>query len=276
MTPSPPWPRLGTQSFKDASNQWDELIVVAPLMVEIGQSRLLNYRTPGEDEALVRGFLLTEGFITSPSEVASIEIRPSEDGPEIDAAKVTLRGQPARHPPLFREIRPSCGACGDDGVTRLRPLPLPVEPRSLTKEALVKAIHGLSIHQPLFKATGACHAAALTDLQGMILVSAEDVGRHNAVDKVIGKFLSLPLLGGGQGGGLQADLSKCILALSGRAGFELIAKAIRAGIPAVVSVSATTSLSLRTAKDNALTLAGFCRGNSVRVYHDPGRIRPSG
>lgn len=230
-------------------------------MIEMGASRLLNYRTPGEDEALVRGFLLTEGLITTPSEVASIELLPSSDQPTMDTAKVTLRGQPARQPPAYREIRPSCGACGDDGVPRLRPLPLTVLKESLTEQALIRAVEGLQDGQHLFKATGACHAAALADLSGKILVSAEDVGRHNAVDKVVGLAVAQGL-----------NLTQMILSLSGRAGFELVAKAVRAGIPAVVSVSATTSLSLRTAKENALTLAGFCRDGKVRVYHDPGRI----
>ena len=243
-----------------------------PLLLEVEGERVLTMRTPGADEALALGFLLGEGIVRSRDEVVSLErIAATGDGPAaaVDVVRVAL-AEPARargaSGALTRthEIRASCGLCGRasgealaKGFAELRP-GLPRIPRA----RLAELVRGLEAEQVLFRATGGCHGAALFSAGGELWSAAEDVGRHNALDKAIG----LAALAG-------RDLREGVAVLSGRGGFELVLKALRVGVAVVVSVSAASSLAVEVADEAGATLVGFVRpGKPPRVYVDDGRL----
>jgi FdhD protein len=243
-----------------------------PLLIAVEGGNLLTLRTPGEDEALALGFLLGEGVIGSLDEVRSVEVVPAT--PERAEAAVDLVRVRLVHPERARgtqgvlarahEIRASCGLCGRtsaEGLTRgLAPL-VSGAPR-VAKSALVLMAKTLRAAQPRFEETGGCHAAGLFSPEGALLASAEDVGRHNALDKAIGLAAQRKI-----------DLRRSVLLLSGRGGFELLLKALRVGVAVTASVSAASSLACAIAEEAGATLVGFVReGKSPRVYTDDGRL----
>jgi FdhD protein len=232
----------------------------------------LTLRTPGEDEALALGFLLGEGVIGSLEDVRSLELVPAvADRPEaaVDVVRVALedperargtRGVLAR----AHEIRASCGLCGRtsaEGLTRgLAPLKAGA-PR-VARRLLPDMARALRAAQPRFALTGGCHAAGVFAPEGALLAAAEDVGRHNALDKAIG-------LAAKKG----VDLRASVVCLSGRGGFELLLKALRVGIAVTASVSAASSLAVAIAEEAGATLVGFVRDDQPsRVYTDDGRL----
>jgi FdhD protein len=244
----------------------DELIVEEPMTVQLdGIVVSTTMRTPGNDYELAAGFCLTEGLLGS---APIIGVRYCAAGPALETAfnvvTVDTGGRAPAPAPRLGTTTSSCGLCGSESIEtlcdRLAPLP-PTASIPLGVLATVPA--AVLAGQGLFEATGAVHAAAAFDPAGEVIVVREDVGRHNAVDKVIGRLLldaRLPATGLG-------------LFVSGRASFELVQKAWAAGFSTLVAVSAPTSLAVHTARRAGLVLAGFVRGTRVNIYA-PEQPRP--
>lgn len=233
-------------------------------------------RTPGEDGDLALGFLFGEGIIGAAADVGSIAHcgRPGEEGygnvlevaPGAGVALDFERLDASRRGTLTTA---ACGVCGrrtvDDLLARCAALaPGPVVPWPV----VTAAVASLREAQGTFARTGGTHAAAAHDAAGRRLLAREDVGRHNAVDKVVGALLREGRLGPG----VPEERRPALLVVSGRASFEMVQKTTRAGIPILASVSAPTSLAVDLAQAARLTLAGFVRGESLNVYAHPARI----
>ncbi len=248
----------------------DRVAVEEPLEIRIaGEPMVVTMRTPGEDRELTLGFLLAEGVIDGLGSVGSVAHcgRPTDDGfgnvidvlpaPGVTLDPDTLEG--ARRGTLTTA---SCGTCGrrsiDDLLARVRPAP---DGPPLPRELLARSTEQLRAVQPRFAQTGGVHAAAMLDAGGGILASAEDVGRHNAVDKVVGRLL------------IDGALDRsAILAVSGRVSFEIVQKAAVAGARAVTAVSAPTTLAIDLADRAAITLLGFVRGGRFNAYAGADRV----
>lgn len=251
----------------------DEVAVEEPLEIRIsGETLAITMRTPGNDRELVLGFLLAEGIITSSRDVASVVHcgRTTDEGRE-NTIDVTLA--PGVKPPIDAEtgmlarrgtlVTSACGVCGRQSIDDLlaRISPLPAGAGRVTTAVLSAAVDRLRERQPLFARTGGCHAASLVTFDGTHVATFEDVGRHNAVDKVVGSRVlagELPVLpprGHGH-----------VLVVSGRSSFEIVQKAFSAGIPVVASVSAPSSLAVDLARRANVTLLGFVRNGAMTVY----------
>ncbi|XZF14909.1 formate dehydrogenase accessory sulfurtransferase FdhD [Chitinophagaceae bacterium MMS25-I14] len=224
----------------------------------------VTMRTPGNDTELALGFLFTEGIIHHRRQVK--EIKPLVF--DTNTIMVTLY---ENEKPKLQNIErnfyttSSCGVCGKASIDAIRTT-LPVlsvpDQISIAASALYSLPDKLRIQQDVFESTGGLHAAALFDLTGNFITLREDVGRHNALDKLIGAaFLQS-----------QQDADNVILLLSGRASFELVQKAAMAGIKIIAAVGAPSSLAVELAKDCGITLAGFLRGNRFNIYSNPQRI----
>ncbi|MGK0304182.1 MAG: FdhD protein, partial [Planctomycetota bacterium] len=253
--PAPGKNFVGAASRRLANGREDFLIEEAPLLLDVSGQQLVTMRTPGRDAELALGFLLGEGIVTTPSEVLTIECTPGDNNPggsnaptpdrvRIELAKAPEGLAKAR---LARthEIRSSCGACGiTDPHALLDDAPglLPGVPRVATK-VLTKLVAELTQRQQLFSLTGGSHAALLADNQGNVLAAAEDVGRHNALDKAIGEAANKGM-----------DLTTAIAVLSGRMGFDLVVKCLRVRIPIMVSVSAPSALAFDLCQAAGATL----------------------
>jgi FdhD protein len=247
----------------------DEVAAEAPLELRIdGRPLTVVMRTPGHDEELVRGFLYSEGIISAADDLVSLE-RPSrlvgdEVGNVVDAR---LRPGSVR-PPAERLFyaSSSCGVCGKQTLSSLAvraPL-LPEGP--IVSLAVVNAVPDrLRAEQPLFDRTGGLHAAGLFDSSGNLECVREDVGRHNALDKLIGWALTTGRL----------PLSAAGLVVSGRVGYEIVQKALAAGLPLIVAVGAPSSLAVELSEQFGLTLCGFVRHGGVNVYSHPERLSDS-
>jgi FdhD protein len=229
-------------------------------------------RTPGDDIDLVHGLLYSEQIITEAAQIVLARYC-AGNGPDgvntYNVVDVTLGdGAVSPEPGLQRNVLTSsaCGVCGAasiDQVTRAARYPL--APKTVSSEVLLAAPQLIRPLQPAFAKTGGLHAAALLDPDGTVRCVREDVGRHNAVDKVVGWALRQDLL----------PLSEAILFVSSRASFELTQKAVLAGIGVLVAVSAPTSLAIDLAEQAGLTLIGFARGDSLNIYTHPERVRLS-
>ncbi|CAN5138522.1 hypothetical protein BH23VER1_BH23VER1_18830 [soil metagenome] len=240
-----------------------------PLEIRVeGQNIAISMRTPGHDEELAAGFLLTEGVIRSPDDIFEVSTCPSvqEDGGESNAVDVLLS-----HPDSFDLKRltrhvytsSSCGVCGKDSIdtafANFPPIP-PGTPGARVDPALLLTLPDkLRAAQETFRCTGGLHACALFDPAGKLLLIREDVGRHNALDKLIGHSLLRGWL----------PLDDKILFLSGRVSFEMMHKALAARIPMVAAISAPTSLAAEFARASGQGLAGFVRGHSLNLYSSP-------
>jgi FdhD protein len=233
----------------------DEVAVEEPLEIRVdGVPLAVTMRTPGHDEELAAGFLYGEGLISAPPEFRT--------DPDLAANRVGMAG-PLHSDPGPRRFytTSSCGVCGKGALEQVATLapPLPAGPR--VDRELLAALPS-RLRQPGFARTGGLHATGLFDAAGELLVVREDVGRHNAMDKVIGRALldgELPLHGR-------------LLCVSGRLSFELVQKAAMAGAPVLVGVGAPTSLAVSLAADRGLTLCGFARGDRVNVYTRDERV----
>jgi FdhD protein len=222
-------------------------------------------RTPGADLELAAGFLLSERVITGADDLAAIE----HCADNANVVNVTLQNAvAARVDRALAERRnvvanASCGLCGRVTIDSLREAAAPLD-GDLSLNAMVVAALPSSLRaaQPLFDATGGLHAAGLFRATGELLTSAEDVGRHNAVDKVIGRLLLRE----------QLPASSFALCVSGRTSFELVQKAWFAGIPALVAVSAPSSLAVSLAREAGITLVGFVRDGNFNIYAHEQRI----
>ena len=243
----------------------DELVVEEPLEIRLdGVPLVITLRTPGHDVELAAGFLVTEGVARDFDAIQSIAH--CEDNP--NALEVRCEpGAPGIVRPAPRAFAASsaCGLCGKATLAELRTRakPLHGDVTRARSEVIYALPDRLREAQPLFRATGALHAAGLFTADGELLCAREDVGRHNAVDKVVGWAAlerRLPLAG-------------TILLASGRAGFEIAQKALVAGIPILASISGSSSLAVDLARENGLALCAFLRGESFTVYAGAERIR---
>jgi FdhD protein len=279
--PSPdprPDPRVALREVvRNGAAALDAVAVEEPLEIRVdGEPVATTMRTPGADPDLALGFLFGEGILTGAADVSSVAHcgRPGDEGfgNVIDvhsAAGIRLDPERLLEGHRVAPISSACGVCGrraiDDLSARIRPL----DPgRRIARALLVAAIDAISRSQPAFARTGGLHAAVLVGDDGEILAAAEDVGRHNAVDKVVGALVRAGRVGSGapDGGG------PAVLAVSGRTGFEIVQKAAAAGVPAVASISAPTSLAVDLATAAGIALAGFVRGGSMNVYAHPERL----
>jgi FdhD protein len=249
----------------------DAIAVEEPLEIRVdGEPVATTMRTPGADADLALGLLFAEGLVSGPADVSSLSHcgRPGEEGygNVIDVHSAAgLRLDPERILEGSRFVRATsaCGVCGRVAIDGLLARVVPLARREILPVSLVTAaIEALPRVQPAFARTGGVHCAALVGRDGGVLAAAEDVGRHNAVDKVVGALLRAGRLGPGAPEG-QGPV---VLAVSGRAGFEIVQKAAAARLPLVASVSAPTSLAVDLAERAGIALAGFVRGGRMNVY----------
>jgi FdhD protein len=243
-----------------------------PLEIQLaGTSLAVVMRTPGHDLELVTGFLMTERVVESLDEVESVRHCSDAPGPEAEGnvVRVTLRA--GIRPDLERLRRnlfasSSCGVCGKATLENALACASPLDdPLRIRASVLTELPERLRATQPVFDETGGLHAAGLFDAEGQLLVAREDVGRHNAVDKVVGwaaRAGRLPLRG-------------TALLVSGRASFEIVQKALAARIPLVAAVSAPSSLAVSLAEAGGIALVGFLRGQGFNAYSHAERIRSS-
>lgn len=257
-----------------ASAADDILVTEEPLEIRLGHGPLddrkefrlsVTMRTTGNDEELTLGFLFTEGLISDPGQV--VRVVPCENVKEEERGNVvraelhpSVIVDPAKWQRNFYTTS-SCGVCGKSSIEAVhaqcsRPLG---KPPKLDHTLITSLPERMRAGQTVFKHTGGIHAAALFNDQGELLVLREDVGRHNAVDKVVGAVLMQP-------DNRRPTTDTRVLLVSGRAGFELVQKCIVAGIPAMAAVGAPSSLAVQLARESGLLLIGFLRGDRFNVY----------
>jgi FdhD protein len=265
-----------TRIGPDGATQTRDLAAAEePLDVRLhGRSFAVIMRTPGEDRALAAGFLLAERIIRSAADIGAIEhCRHPDQSRAHHVVDVFLIGDAAARVPALLEQRrqvvanSSCGICGRATVDELASDIAPLHATcTMTLEALRELPGRLRARQTRFDETGGLHGAALFSSEGALLGSAEDVGRHNAVDKVIGALLLDETHGRSPFSGAAA------LMVSGRVSFEIVQKAWLAGIEIVAAISAPTSLAIELAETAGITLLGFVRESGLNLYTHPGRI----
>ena len=233
----------------------DEVAVELPLEIRLnGAPIAVTMRTPGDDFELAAGFLYGEGIVSAAPEMTL---------PEDLAANIVEAVAPDAVAPATRRFytTSSCGICGKGALEEVEAI-APVVSGDVSMPRTLLAELPERLRQPGFERTGGLHATGLFSASGELLDVREDVGRHNAMDKVIGAALldgSLPL-------------GERVLCVSGRLAFELVQKTARAGAPILVGVGAPTSLAVELAEDRGITLAGFARGGRVNVYTHAGRV----
>lgn len=255
-----------------ATDRPETLVVEEPLEIRLNGSPLsVTMRTPGSDVELAQGFLLTEGIIAHRDDVLTVRYC---RGAESDGTNTYNVLDVALHPDVpMPEVdvtrnfytTSSCGVCGKASIdaVRLTSKHSPGDdPSTVTAAALTAMPTQLRSAQKVFASTGGLHGAALFGVDGTILAVREDVGRHNAVDKVIGWALEAN----------RVPLGGTVLLVSGRVSFELAQKAVMAGIPVLAAVSAPSSLAVDLATQSGLTLVAFLRGESMNIYSRADRI----
>jgi FdhD protein len=238
---------------------------------EAKQTVAVTMRTPGADFELAAGFLYGEGIVSSPEDILKISycIDPDIDAEQqYNIVNVELRGgRDYDLRPLERHFytTSACGVCGKASLEQLELRGCPVIPPGpeLTPQKIYALPDKLREAQGLFEATGGLHAAALFDREGELVALREDVGRHNATDKLVG----WALLEG------RLPLSDCVVMVSGRSSFEILQKCLTAGVPVVCAISAPSSLAVDVARQFGMTLIGFLRGSRFNVYSGYERIR---
>jgi len=257
MAEAPPYAATSVQILRlpEGSSEQDVVAVEEPLEIRVGGEPLaVTMRTPGNDEELALGFCLSEGIPATsaalPADLAANTVEVEASG--FDRSRVQRSFYTSS----------SCGVCGKGALEAVSVEAAKVESPLAVAASLVAELPG-RLQQPTFEATGGLHATGLFDERGELLCLREDVGRHNAMDKVIGwAFLErrLPLAG-------------AILCVSGRLSFELVQKAAVAGCPLLVAVGAPSSLAVDLARDRGITLCGFVRDGRVNVYTEPWRVQ---
>lgn len=243
----------------------DRVAVEEPLEIRVDSHPVVvTMRTPGHDEELAAGFLATERVLARPSDIAAMRPYPRNDAGNVldvflsDGVSVDLRR-------LARNVyaASSCGICGKAAIDAVRVECPAVGPGPRIGAGLLSAFPGiLRAAQPAFGVTGGLHGAALFDADGTLLFAREDVGRHNAVDKVLGRAWLDGLW----------PLDRHVLQVSGRTSFEILQKALAAGVAVVAGISAPTSLAVRFAEESGQTLVGFMDKAGFNVYGHPSRI----
>jgi FdhD protein len=245
----------------------DRVAVEAPLEIRIdSKPATVLMRTPGDDEELVRGFLFSEGIIAGAGDIAWMG-RPANhpDGQQANVMSVQLTGRrPTRGIDRNFYSSSSCGVCGKKTIASLE-VKGPISDSRLTAPAHVLAtLPGrLMAAQATFAQTGGVHASGLFTADGELVAVREDVGRHNALDKLIGWALATG----------KIPLSDHLLLVSGRVSYEIVQKAIVASLPLIAAVGAPSSLAVELAERFNLTLVGFLRRDAMNVYANPGRVR---
>ncbi len=266
----------------ESGAQRDELAVEEPLELRVRattpgaapESLAAIMRTPGQDEELAAGFLFSEGVLRARSEL--LALRPGTDADGLPSPNV-LDVEAATGVDLSRRVHEegysrafavnaSCGVCGKNSVAEVCATlpPLPPDDVVVAPRTLYALPERLRAGQRVFAHTGGLHAAGFFDTDGTLLALREDIGRHNAVDKLVGRALldgALPL-------------RRVVLLVSGRLSFEIVLKALAAGIPILAAVSAPSSMAVDLAEASGITLAAFLRGDTVNVYTHPQRVRP--
>lgn len=241
----------------------DELAIEEPLEIRAGGRAVsITMRTPGHDDELAAGFFFTEGIVTGAGDIARIE-----KADELNTVNVSLR--PDLRVDFERLTRhvfaaSSCGICGKTTIDSIHASFGPVQSDAqVSIDVFHRLPDAMRAAQPMFEQTGGLHAAAVFDVDGNLLIAREDVGRHNAVDKCIGRALL----------DRKLPLDRHILLVSGRASFEIMQKALAARIPIVAAVSAPSSLAVEFAIDSRQTLVGFLRDDRMNIYTHPDRIK---
>jgi FdhD protein len=250
------------------SERTEKLAVEEPLEIRLAGRRFtLTMRTPGHDEELAAGFLFAEGFINDATELGEIRrVRGRKGAVEPNAIDIVLNvpadGLRARLKRNF-VMSSSCGVCGKTSIDSIRRRVAPPADSARVAPAILLALpQKLREGQRVFAATGGLHGAAIFSLDGSMLAIREDVGRHNAVDKVIGYALTNAMV----------PLARYIMMVSGRLSFEIVQKAAAAGVPILAAVSAPSSLAVELAEEIGTTLVGFLRDGSFNIYTRPDRI----
>lgn len=239
----------------------DQLVVETPLSILLhGEPLTVTMHTPGNELALTRGLLYTEGIWKHADTEPVIRLIPNERSGYIESADVELSD--TDRSAINKRSLLSVSACGICGKSEFRA----IHGEALQGAVLLKApipvmFQKMREHQIIFQQTGGCHAAAAFSANGELLAVMEDIGRHNAVDKVIGQLL------------IDRTLSQArYLAVSGRVSYEIVAKAFAGGIPVIAAVSSVSSLAVDFANELGITLIGFCRDDRMTVYSHPERI----
>jgi len=247
----------------------DRVAVEEPLEIRVeGKGVAVVMRTPGHDDDLVSGFLLTEGVVRDPGDIFEItHCRSSDDrSREGNVIDVLLRKpEGVKFDALTRHVfsATSCGLCGKASIEAVHMAFKPLRSRFRVSPRLLHTLpEALAKSQAAFRETGGLHAAALFDADGNLLSAREDVGRHNAVDKLLGHAL--------RSGWLPLD--RHILFVSGRTSFEIVQKALAARVPVVAGISAPSSLAVEFARANKQALAGFVRGDRFNIYAGASRF----
>ena len=262
--------RRGDPDAGGAARPADRDLVVAEEPLEIrlgGESLIVTMRTPGDDLDLAAGLLFTEGVIASMDDVAALAHggeragRDRENVVDVTAARGRVLDATAARRVL--RATAACGLCGKESIAAVRKrIPRVDDDTRVSLSVVLGLPAAVRTAQPVFAATGGLHAVGLFTPDGALSLVREDVGRHNAVDKVIGAAL--------RGG--RRSLAGTVMLLSGRAGFELVQKAAVARVPIVCSVSAPSALAVDLAHEVGMTLVGFVRGGSANVYTHPRRV----
>lgn len=275
MKPAAPDLRVRRWESGTWSESPDAVVMEEPLQLSLDGTRLsVMMRTPGNDIELALGLLYSEGIIARATDVSEVRISAEsgerEEAVRVDASlmesneiDVRLRGEPSRRPERSMLSSSACGVCGAVMIEDLRRGLAALEPGpAIRASTLTSLVARLRASQSVFDSTGGLHAAGLFTATGELASEREDVGRHNAVDKVVGRAL------------LEGTLpaSDRVLVVSGRAGYEIVQKAIAAGIPLVAAVGAPSSLAVALAREFKQTLVGFLRGERFNVYSAPERI----
>ncbi len=260
----------------EPTSELDLLAVEEPLEIQVGLGQMdwktvsITMRTPGDDVELSTGFLFTEGIVNSSDDIVNVEHCGPPAGPAGTKNVIRVRLAAGVEPALERLDRnfytaSSCGVCGKTSIEAVQLARRPVlehgAPR-IRRDLLKELPDRLRDAQDVFRTTGGLHAAALFDDMGGLIAHGEDVGRHNAVDKVIGSLL--------RDGGLPA--TGAILVVSGRAGFELVQKALMGSIAVMVAIGAPSSLAVDLAREFGMTLVGFLRDDQFNVYSGRQRL----
>jgi FdhD protein len=265
--------RVAAPPVVTVGHREDVLATEEPLEIRLGHEAFsVTMRTPGDDFDLVAGFLVSEGVIWQRGQLVSLRFcaGADENGRQtFNVVEAQLRPDVTLpDPDLQRHVytTSSCGICGTasiDAVRKSSHFPLLMPGPGIGAAMLASLPDRLRQGQKVFERTGGVHAAGLFTAAGELLCLREDVGRHNAVDKVVGWALREDRL----------PLSGTVLQVSGRASFELVQKAALAGIPVLAAVSAPSSLAVELAESAGVTLVGFSRGNSLNAYAHAGRIQ---
>lgn len=242
----------------------DEVAIEEPLEIRIGgQPIATTMRTPGHDEELAAGFLLSEAVVRSRPDLSYVSSA-ADNVIEVELApNVNFKSAAMER---FGTISSSCGLCGKTSIEFIRqrfpPINFAMDPMRISEAILLDLPAKLRAGQGNFARTGGIHAAGIFDVQGAAIVVREDIGRHNAVDKAIGRAFLDGLL----------PLNAHVLVVSGRSSFEIVQKALAAGIPIVAAVSAPSSLAINFARECGQTLIGFLRPPTFNVYSHVGRV----